>query len=136
LLGIIINDSIVYINTMNHNLQNGTPFREAVFETSINRFRPIVLTTVTTVLGLLPLLAETSRQARFLIPMAISVSAGLLFGSVLTIIFLPIFLMYMNKFRRWIKWLRTGEKPSAEEVEPAIIEQKKLEEYTGENNSN
>jgi multidrug efflux pump subunit AcrB len=134
LMGVIINDAIVYINTMNQFLRDGMPFRKAVFETSINRFRPIFLTTVTTVLGLLPLLAETSRQARFLIPMAISVSAGLLFGSMLTIMFLPIFLIYMNKIRILAIWLWNGEKPSPEDVEPAVVEQRKLEKYTDENN--
>lgn len=133
LIGIIINNSIVYINTYNRLISNGMGFREAIYEAGLNRFRPILLTTMTTVLGLLPLLSETSIQARFLIPMAISVGYGLLFGSVFVLWFLPVYMALLNRVRVYAKWLWTGTKPSYEEVEPAIKEVRMIKELSSEN---
>jgi predicted RND superfamily exporter protein len=100
----------------------------------MNRFRPILLTTVTTVLGLLPLVLETSRQAQFLIPMAISVSYGLLFGASFTLVFLPVYLKILNRTKWKAKRLWTGEDLLPRDVEPALVEQKNLEKYFGEEN--
>lgn len=133
LIGIIVNDSIVFVNTMNGFLKDGFSFEESVFKTGINRFRPILLTTLTTVLGLLPLLAETSIQAQFLIPMAISVAYGLMFGTVAMLVFLPVYLVIMNRIRLYITWLWTGRKPLPKEVEPALIEQENIKKYSLEN---
>ena len=130
LIGIIVNDSIVYTNTFNGYLKKGYKFKDAIFKAGINRFRPILLTSLTTVLGLLPLLAETSLQAQFLIPMAISVAYGLMFSSVCILVILPVFLMFLNKSRVLTKWLWTGEKPSEENVEPAIKEEKIIKEFS------
>lgn len=130
LFGIIVNDSIVYTNTFNGYLVSGMSFKDAIYKAGINRFRPILLTTLTTVLGLLPLLAETSLQAQFLIPMAISVSYGLMFGTVATLVILPIYLMYLNKFRVLGLWLWEGKKPTEEEVEPAIKEVKLIHQLS------
>lgn len=123
LIGIIVNDSIVFINTLNKLLSEGMSFKDAVFKTGILRFRAILLTTVTTVLGFIPLLAEGSIQAQFLKPMAASVAYGLLVASFFTLIFLPIFLAAFNNLRVYSIWLWTGTKPTQEEVEPALKEQ-------------
>lgn len=130
LIGIIVNDAIVYTNTFNGYMKQGYSFRDAIFKAGINRFRPILLTTLTTVLGLLPLLAEKSLQAQFLIPMAISVAYGLMFASVATLIVLPVYLMFLNRFRVLAKWIWNGQKPTEEEVEPAIIEEKIIKELS------
>lgn len=132
LLGIIVNDSIVFINTINQFLKEGRPFQKAVFDAGINRFRPILLTTATTVLGLYPLILSTSRQATFLVPMALSVAYGLLLGSVFILIFIPVYLLYFNDIKRYIKRIYTGKMPEPEDVEPAIIEQKNLKKYFSE----
>jgi len=84
----------------------------------------IVLTTITTVAGLAPLLLEKSRQAQFLQPMAISISYGILIATVLTLVMLPLFLSVSNSVKVFLKWMITGEKVTKEEVERAIIELK------------
>ena len=132
LLGIIVNDSIVFINTLNGKLADGIKFSQAVYETGMNRFRPILLTTVTTVAGLYPLILSSSRQATFLIPMAISVAYGLMLGSFFILIFLPVFLIYLNRSRRFLKKLWTGNEYTAEEVEPAVSEKAEMKKYFGD----
>ncbi len=134
LIGIIVNNSIVLINTLNQYLLEGRSYEDLLLETGIIRFRPVLLTTVTTVLGLLPLVAETSRQAQFLIPMAISVSYGLLIGTILTLIFLPVLLKLLNRIRIYWRKFWTGEIPDPRDVEPAIKEQKNIAKYFGEEN--
>jgi len=129
LIGIIVNDSIVMVNTYNKNLRSGMQVKEAIYEASINRFRPVLLTTLTTVLGLFPLLMERSLQAQFLIPMAISVSFGLLFSSFFILMFLPVFILYGNSFKRRLKWLITGEMPHPSEVESAVVEQNRINRF-------
>jgi len=137
LSGIIINDSVIFIDRINRELREGHPVGEAVQRAGIKRFRPIMLTTFTTVMGMLPIILETSRQAQFLIPMAISVSFGLLFGTLFTVYFLPCFFLCVNDLRRLVTYtrcrflppfapegVRAGAVdlrwPSPESVEPAV----------------
>ena len=86
----------------------------------MSRFRPIVLTTVTTVAGLLPLLLEKSVQAQFLIPMAISVAFGLMIGTFILLVLIPALLAIANGMRLISTNLWTGVKHEAAEVEPAF----------------
>jgi predicted RND superfamily exporter protein len=74
--------------------------KEAVISAAKSRFRPIVLTSITTVAGLLPLIMETSFQAQFLIPMATSIAFGILFGTVFILLFFPTIILVHNDFRR------------------------------------
>ena len=97
-------------------------FDTAIYEAGRSRFRAIFLTSATTIAGLAPLLLEKSRQAQFLKPMAISIAYGLGFATVLTLVMLPIFLSYNNSMKVAVKWLRTGNKVTKEEVERAIRE--------------
>ncbi len=124
LAGIVINDSLVLINAMNTNLRNGIPLKQAVYDASLTRFRPIVLTTVTTVAGLLPIVAERSIQASFLKPMAISLSYGLIAAMFIMLILLPIFIMGFNLISQHLYWLWEGEKLESEEFEAAVREMK------------
>lgn len=133
LVGIIVNDSIVFINTFNQNIKDGMSFKEAITNAAVSRFRPILLTTVTTVLGLLPLLAEASITAQFLIPMAISVAYGLIFASVFILVLLPVLLHLANRLRTTTHWLIKGETLRFEKIEPAYIEDKLIKEHLGEN---
>jgi multidrug efflux pump subunit AcrB len=119
LSGIIINDSIVMVDQINRNLRKKQKVFDAVYNGAISRLRPIVLTTVTTALGLAPLILETSRQAQFLIPMAVSVAYGLLFGSFILLLLLPALFLVVNKMRcLWFKYVRRRIY-DFESVEPA-----------------
>ncbi len=89
LSGIVVNDSLILIDFINSKVREGSRVFEAVIEAGQNRFRPVLLTSVTTVAGLSPLLLETSFQAQFLIPMAVSISFGLIAATVLTLVFVP-----------------------------------------------
>ncbi|MBV6654777.1 MAG: efflux RND transporter permease subunit [Mameliella sp.] len=89
LIGILVNDALVFVSTYNTMIEEGKPHMEAVYETGLSRFRPIVLTTITTFAGLAPLLFEKSLQAQFLIPMAIAVSFGLLVITAVILVLLP-----------------------------------------------
>jgi multidrug efflux pump subunit AcrB len=128
LIGIMVNDGLVLIEKFNSYLKEGMKYDEALIQAGKSRFRAIILTTLTTVAGLSPLLLEKSRQAQFLIPMAISISYGILIATVLTLVMLPLFLSLSNSIKVFIKWMITGKKVSKEEVERAIIEQKIEEE--------
>ena len=124
LIGIMVNDGLVLISKFNSNLKRGLSFDDALYEAGRSRFRAIFLTSLTTIAGLAPLIFEQSRQAQFLIPMAISIAYGIGFATVLTLVLLPIFLSFNNFVKMNMKWLWTGDAISKEEVERAIKEQK------------
>ncbi|MBT8297729.1 MAG: efflux RND transporter permease subunit [Maribacter sp.] len=132
LIGIMVNDGLVLIGKFNGNLRKGMNFDDALFEAGRSRFRAIFLTSVTTIAGLAPLMLETSRQAQFLIPMAISIAYGIGFATILTLVMLPIFLAFSNKVKVNSKWLKTGDKITKEEVERAIKEQAEEAHLSGE----
>ncbi|MBT8191354.1 MAG: efflux RND transporter permease subunit [Saprospiraceae bacterium] len=119
LIGILVNDALVFISTFNSKIKRGEPFKEALYDTGLERFRPILLTTITTVAGLLPLLLEKSVQAQFLIPMAISVAFGLMIATFILLIMIPSLLTIANRIRRTSFRLWTGEEFTHEMVEPA-----------------
>ncbi|WP_370086156.1 efflux RND transporter permease subunit [Ekhidna sp.] len=130
LMGVIINDAVVFLSKFNSLVKDeGQTVYQAAYNAGLARFRPIMLTSLTTVLGLYPLIKETSFQAQFLIPMAISVAYGVLFGTIIILLFFPVFILIANDLRRYAKWLWTGEKPSREEVERVLIDERRMEEY-------
>ena len=92
LIGIMVNDGLVLIGKFNNNLKQNFSFNDGLIDAGKSRFRAIFLTTATTVAGLTPLLLEKSRQAQWLKPMAISISYGIAFATILTLILLPIFI--------------------------------------------
>ncbi|WP_298547859.1 efflux RND transporter permease subunit [uncultured Aquimarina sp.] len=124
LIGIVVNDGLVFTNKFNSFLKEGLKFEDALYETGRARFRAIFLTSITTIAGLAPLMLERSLQAQFLIPMAIAISYGIAIATILTLFILPVFLSFSNTVKVYIKYVRTGKKPTREEVERAIIEQK------------
>ncbi|MEE9189968.1 MAG: efflux RND transporter permease subunit [Candidatus Neomarinimicrobiota bacterium] len=89
LAGIIINDSIVLIDRYNKMIKAGVKVSDALYQAGMTRFRPIVLTTLTTAVGLAPLILQKSQQGQWLVPMALSVAAGLIFGTFITLLMLP-----------------------------------------------
>ncbi|WP_396602082.1 efflux RND transporter permease subunit [Algibacter sp. R77976] len=128
LIGIMVNDGLVLIGKFNSNLKEGMTFDLALSEAGKSRFRAIFLTSLTTVAGLAPLLLEKSRQAQFLKPMAISISFGIGYATILTLLVLPLFLAFSNDIKKNVKWLATGNEVTKEEVERAIKEQKEEHE--------
>ncbi len=89
LAGVVVNDSLVLIDYANRLRRDGMNPWDAIRDAGVRRFRPIILTTLTTFGGLAPMIFETSRQARFIIPMAISLGFGILFATVITLILVP-----------------------------------------------
>jgi multidrug efflux pump subunit AcrB len=89
LSGVVVNDSLVLINYANTLRDQGLSLFEAVSHAGIRRFRPILLTTLTTFGGLAPMIFETSRQARFMIPMALSLGYGILFATFISLVIVP-----------------------------------------------
>ncbi len=89
LAGVVVNDSLVMVDFINRGVESGHGLLAAVRQAGVVRFRPILLTSVTTFLGLTPLLLEKSMQARFLIPMAVSLAFGVMFATFITLILVP-----------------------------------------------
>ena len=99
LAGVVVNDSLVLVDFINQERREGKPLRRAIEDAGALRFRPIILTSLTTFAGLLPLLFETSLQAQFLIPMATSLSFGVLFATLMTLLLVPAFYNILEDFR-------------------------------------
>ncbi len=127
LIGILVNDAIVMLDRYNRNLGDGMNMTEAVIQAGRSRFRAIILTTITTFVGLAPLILEKSFQAQFLVPMAISVAFGVLFSTIILLLYFPSLILYFNDIRRVRWWLWVGGKtpPTKIEVEPFTKLQKR-----------
>jgi len=130
LIGIMVNDGLVLIGKFNTNLRDGMTFDNAIMDAGRSRFRAIFLTSITTIAGLTPLIFEQSRQAQFLIPMAISIAYGIGFATVLTLVILPIFLSFSNWMKTMTERLTIGRKVPKENQERAVKEVE--EEQLGE----
>ncbi|MFQ5968369.1 MAG: efflux RND transporter permease subunit [Acidimicrobiia bacterium] len=116
LAGIIINDSVVLVDRYNNLIRKGMDVGEALCEAARSRFRPIVLTTITTAGGLAPIILLRSEQGQFLVPMAVSVAFGLIFGTLLTLLLLPSALYAISDLRLLLR-----RKKTRLEVEPAYV---------------
>ncbi len=105
LAGVVVNDSLVLVDFINQRRREGMPTEEAVRIAGVRRFRAIMLTSLTTFVGLMPLLFEKSTQAQFLIPMAISLGFGILFATLITLFLVPINYLVLEDIRRGFRWL-------------------------------
>ncbi len=107
LAGVVVNDSLILVDFINRSRRNGTPAYESIIQSGVVRLRPVMLTTVTTVGGLVPLAFFATGQARFLSPMAISVVWGLSFATILTLILTPCLYGILDDLkailRRWFR---------------------------------
>ena len=119
LTGVVVNDAIVLIERVNENIAEGMPFFDAILSGGARRFRAIFLTSLSTVGGLAPLIMETDLQAKFLIPMALSIAAGIAFATVLTLVLVPSLLTLLSDARLLVHRLRHGYWPKRVDVEPA-----------------
>lgn len=106
LIGVVVNDSLVLVDFINNARKAGHSTREAVIEAGCNRFRAIVLTSLTTFFGLIPIMTETSIQAKILIPMAASIAFGILFSTIITLLLVPSLYMIGEDFKRGMTKLR------------------------------
>jgi multidrug efflux pump subunit AcrB len=99
LSGVVVNDSLLLIDRANSNRRHGAELEAALLEAGTRRFRPILLTSLTTFFGLMPMILETSVQAQFLIPMAISLGFGILFATGITLLLIPALYLILEDFR-------------------------------------
>ncbi|MEM9327510.1 MAG: efflux RND transporter permease subunit [Bacteroidota bacterium] len=130
LSGVIINDAVVFLAKFNSLVKDeGMTVYQAAYNAGLARFRAIMLTSLTTVAGLYPLIKESSFQAQFLIPMAISVAYGVLFGTFLILLFFPVFILIMNDIRRMWRRIWSGERSVRERVERVVLDQERLDEF-------
>lgn len=109
LSGVVVNDSLVLVHATNEYRASGMSATQAMIEAGVRRFRPILLTSVTTAGGLLPMITETDRQARFLIPMAISLGFGILIATAIVLVLVPALYIILEDVklsaRRAWRWL-------------------------------
>ena len=125
LSGVIVNDAVVFLSKYNTYLLEGMKVEKAVYHAGLARFRAILLTTVTTTVGLYPIILEKSFQAQFLVPMAISLAYGVAVGTGFILSFFPALILVLNDIRTWIKkYVFRKTKSVPEDMEPAIINSK------------
>jgi multidrug efflux pump subunit AcrB len=104
LSGVVVNDSLVLVCHIDDLRSKGISYYDILAQAGINRFRAILLTSLTTFFGLGPLLLETEVQAQFLKPMAASLAFGILFATVITLVLLPSLMMILRDLRNIVRW--------------------------------
>jgi multidrug efflux pump subunit AcrB len=109
--GVVVNDSLVLVHYINNRRDSGIPLRRAILDAGVVRFRPIFLTSLTTFVGLTPLMAERSLQAQFLSPMAISLAFGVLFATLVTLVVVPCGYLILEDLREF--WKRPSSRPTS-----------------------
>ena len=99
LSGVVVNDSLVLVDYVNRRRREGVPIADAVRHAGVARFRAVLLTSLTTFAGLMPLIFEKSTQAQFLIPMAVSLGFGILFATFITLLLVPVNYLILDDIR-------------------------------------
>jgi multidrug efflux pump subunit AcrB len=117
LSGVVVNDSLVMVHYMNSKLKEGMPLNQAVREAGVRRFRPILLTSLTTFFGLAPLMLEDSPQAAFLVPMAISLGWGIAFATAITLVLIPVLVLVFDDMKQVLYKLYNIDPHATEEEE-------------------
>ncbi|MEM9282130.1 MAG: efflux RND transporter permease subunit [Verrucomicrobiota bacterium] len=112
LAGVVVNDSLVFVDYVNRRRREGLSAEEAAFEAGPARFRAILLTSLTTFVGLMPIIAERSLQAKIVIPMAVTLAFGILFATLITLILLPTLYLVPEDIRKLLK----RKKPHQESI--------------------
>jgi predicted RND superfamily exporter protein len=103
LAGVVVNDSLVLIDAINRSTRRGVSIHEAVRTASQSRFRAILLTSLTTFLGLTPMMMETSMQARFIVPMAVALAFGVAFATLITLTLMPALYLMIDDAKRLLR---------------------------------
>jgi multidrug efflux pump subunit AcrB len=101
LIGVVVNDSLVLVDFINAKVRTGIRAYDAVLIAAQSRFRPVMLTSLTTFIGLMPLLFEKATQAQFLIPMAVSLGFGIIFATFITLILVPVNYLLVEDMKRF-----------------------------------
>jgi multidrug efflux pump subunit AcrB len=114
LAGVVVNDSLIMVDFINSARKEGASIVQAVVDSGTQRFRAIILTSFTTAAGLMPIMLESSVQAQYVIPMAISLSFGILFATFITLFLVPALYVLTRNFKLWIL--------DREEPKPAALE--------------
>ncbi len=118
LAGVVVNDSLILVDFVNRERLAGVPLKQAVMDAARQRFRAILLTSLTTFFGLIPIVLEPSLQAQILVPMAAALAFGILFATVITLFLIPTMYLILNdltRFRRSIAkrlWPTNAEQPA------------------------
>ena len=102
LAGVVVNDSLILVDFINRERNIGIPLVQAIMHAAGKRFRAIVLTSLTTFFGLVPIVLEPSLQARIVIPMAVSLAFGILFATVITLFLIPCLYLILDDFKKWL----------------------------------
>jgi len=121
LAGVVVNDSLVLVDYVNREVARGHALLEAAWEAGAARFRPILLTSLTTFAGLTPMLLETDIQGRFLIPMAVSLAFGILFATAITLILIPAVYLILHDLLAVIQRKNPTETTAAEQRPAAPV---------------
>ena len=114
--GVVVNDNLVLVDYIRRRERDGLASHEAVMDAAVNRFRPILLTTITTFVGLIPIMAERSTTAEFLKPAVLSLSFGVLFALFVSLLMVPALYMIGFDVKQWLtrqkaKVLASGQSP-------------------------
>jgi multidrug efflux pump subunit AcrB len=120
LAGVVINDALVLMDFANRGRRSGMNSHDAIHTAGIHRFRPILLTTLTTFGGLAPMIFETSRQARFLIPMALSLGFGIVFATLITLVLVPSLYLVVEDVHQFIAKKEVMRVDSSRSVEDDV----------------
>jgi multidrug efflux pump subunit AcrB len=107
LSGVVVNDSLIMIDFANRKRRGDTSAHDAIHQAGLRRFRPIILTTLTTFGGLTPIILETSMQAAYLIPMAISLGFGIVFATSIILVLVPCLYMILEDMKAFVQRVRT-----------------------------
>ena len=105
LSGVVVNDSLIMVDFINRKRRLHVDLATAVREAGVSRFRPILLTSVTTFVGLAPLMTENSFDAAFMVPMAVSLAFGVLFATFITLVLVPTAYLILDDIERGMRWL-------------------------------
>lgn len=129
LSGVVVNDSLVLVDATNEfHQRQGMPHFEAVAAAGARRFRPIMLTSITTFFGLMPMILEPSVQARFLIPMAVSLGFGVMFATGITLLIVPSLYMAVEDVRNVVRWYRGEPLVSTAPAPPEVRDPRPLQQ--------
>ena len=111
LSGVVVNDSLVMVDFINRKRREHVDMPTAVREAGVARFRPILLTSVTTFVGLAPLMSNRSSEAAFLVPMAVSLAFGVLFATFITLVLVPTWYLILEDAREAVRWVFGSASP-------------------------
>lgn len=128
LAGIVVNDGLILVDLANRKRRAGEPLVEAVIGAARGRMRAILLTSITTCVGLFPLMLEKSFQAQFLIPMAVSIVFGLAFATIIILVLVPLFYLVVEDLRACARWLSGKRYSTHLAYDPALHLEEDLSE--------